>query len=1218
MAIKNIKKTLLFLIALVFLCKAKFVLALELQYPSILGFSLNDTSSFPDYAKYFFNFGVGVAGIISGAVIAFGGIYYLASFAKGKFTNEGKAWVKAGAYGLLIVVCSYLIAYTINPDLVFFKLGNLTDSSGQGFWGGAKNPGIKTTVYQEIPIGVLTENLLTRTMDCYAFNPAGNPVEGDEIKTDDNKKIKAPTFLDHDRIDCLAQLTDAIQKKSDVIAQLSDKIERLMNKCDCKKYGQCQDTCGGAKGCDDPQKQNCPGKCTGACVDGACKTPPKGPNDCCPKDSGVQNPKNKKVNLTVKELIEHGPIKVDGCVDTGSTGGAGGGTTSGGTINGANNGGFIDNGGGGADTNPTQYLYYNDKPGVLDWFVGKANALVLCQSTNSGKPGYCAPPSICNGVLCLPPDGGDMDIGGGSSCGKCAVSGQYMGLDEFRCPNPNDNKSPCSDISSYVEKEYKYKKKAIKVVDKEKWNKLNLIQQLTYLKEKLDYIKQKIEADKNQLDQAKTTLGSKQCYFAISYADLLKTYRQTNQNQNVIFIQKTFSDPETSKQIDDSKYCKGFNYANSSCMKKCNDFCPDTSEKAISAFQKCKKCDPNNRDCLKTQENCIEDKYLSRPCTQGPDTSQNFDQCVSSCQDDCFKICSNRFLGCSDEFKVCVKQCGNNSKCVGANASSCLFGSQGIQECASQSSGQSDIGTTKYCFDKAYLCKNGSDQYAGYADCINKNILEADKSSTTDKCPTDKYSASYFYNNPNCEKCPDPQDAPKPDSVCYNTSPSPSPSPNLSPNQTKTTQGEKDSCQSLCPEVAKCPASSTCPYCPCDKIDDTVKFSIPKKPPMPTPTPEPPPSCKNPTQCKPPAQDNGNGGNDFLLYNNATKPEILDWFISKAYAATSGNNNSPQVNITGPYEGQIPMQTGSNSSGGSSFGNGGGGSAGQQDATTIEEKILEYQIVGPQCNEYGYNDDPLTFYCQQDWINDPAREGQSEIPIGTERKCTKDGEVPVGQTVDDAEKWADQVIESINKERDDAQDILNKMMKAGKAKDTQPVQDYCKCSAKYESNKPVCKTDCNYQEWQDPVCDKEGNVVGQQKKCCCAFVPCQGNPCQQIMNYLDPIWNSFTKLKTNFVDTYITALKEPRSDILKMLSYSRKKTNDCSSIGNIYNSEERLFSCTRVEEDLMPDVVPAGTKQNPLAYYCYGQNMGNLSDQKLTNNWFCCQQYETPQVEINK
>ncbi|OGZ78420.1 MAG: hypothetical protein A2528_02155 [Candidatus Staskawiczbacteria bacterium RIFOXYD2_FULL_37_9] len=1213
---------------------------LELHYPTIniLGqiLSLNDTSNFPEYARYFFNIGIILAGLIAVGTVIFGGVYYLISFAKGSFKDEGKDQLKAGITGLLIVMCAYLIAFTINPDLVVFKLGKLTPSPLKDIAGNNIPPGVNFTSYQEIPIGTLTETLLTRTMNsCYAFDAAGNPVIGSQ-KTDDGKDF-APTYLNHDRADCLLQLADGAQKKGQVIAALSSEINKLMSECDCQKYGKCDDTCGGAeldengqsKGCDAysgvcPAPEGTTPTCSGACVPdgspykGACKTPiyKDAPKDCCPTG--------------VKDKIEHGPIKVSqecnsqltwytvyghmdklyvsagqklykgqsigevGEVGTNigphlhfavgfPTGGSniyqiaisfdisslvsapGGkiGSRDPGTIaqplppdatqdklnfikstlSSPLNNGFckwkevfgsilhsqgayyaqdwecnanktasdknstesatVFNMSGGNNIESTVFEILQGEGGVViehkvvdshdnnppktnnDLNIGGATT---CQSSDPSKPGYCSGAvGICIGNTCAPLGGGE---GGGSSssCNACNTpANNYAGLDEFRCPNNRLKFNQCSGIAGLVEKQTQLNGKTITVIDSKKWNQLNLAQQLTYFKEKMESIKNEIKKDANKLTEAKTTLG--RCYLAMPYVDLLKTYQKTDQKSKIILINKTFKDPLTNSVVSATKYCKGFNYGNSNCLKKCNDMCPDTSSEAIEDYAEC--TDP------KTQEACIEEAFYNRPCADADveNPPDNFGECIDLCQNDCSNICAKQYLPNSNEFKTCQEQCKNDSKCVLDNADTCLFGAEGFNNCATQITDQGNI---NHCISNAYLCKNGSDEYAGYPDCARP---------ASAKCADGQYSSSFLYksffdNYPGCEKCPYPLNS--------------------------LIEGGP-ACEKIYPETAKCPSSSYCPNCPCGKIDQNFRFCIPNE---------------------------------------------------------SDKNN-----------------------------------AGDEGSAIITQKVLAYEITSPQCNEYAFNDDPLTFYCEDSWWTDPNKEGNNPTPIGTERICEKSGEVPVGQTVDGAENWANNLIASAEKINKNIQKIFDNMQKAGKAKNTQPVQDYCKCNAKFENKNPICKTDCKFNQEDIPVYDGNGEPTGEtQTQCSCAFTSCQGNPCEQVINYLSDIWNSFRQFKINFIDFYTTMIQEPRSDIIKQLAYSRQQTNSCSLVNNAYNTKAKLFNCTWAEHQIISPISNSKTILNGVTYDgCYGgQNDGHLGKRfNLTDNWFCCQEYSKNPVQRN-
>jgi len=270
-------------------------------------------------------------------------------------------------------------------------------------------------------------------------------------------------------------------------------------------------------------------------------------------------------------------------------------------------------------------------------------------------------------------------------------------------------------------------------------------------------------------------------------------------------------------------------------------------------------------------------------------------------------------------------------------------------------------------------------------------------------------------------------------------------------------------------------------------------------------------------------------------------------------------------------------------------------------------------MVGPQCNEYSYNDDPLTFYCQENWLSDPNREGLSEEPIGTSRFCPQKDEIPVGQMVDNAESWAENIIKPDKLDKD-IKDLIEQMTKAGEAKDTSPIQDYCKCSAKLENGNPICKTDCQYNQWliNIPIVDKNGKVVGnrQQWQCSCTFLPCSGNPCKQVIDYLVDVWNTNKQLKSNFVDFYMAMLIEPRSDIIKQLTYSRKTTNSCSLTSSAYELQTRLLNCTRVKDEITPPFNTGNVLFDGKAINvgCYGQDLGFEVEKTLMDNWFCCEE----------
>lgn len=997
--------------------KINYSSALEVNYPSFLGLTVTQNSSLPEYAKYFFNLGMALAGALALLVIVFGGVHYLIAFAGGGFRDNGKEWIKSGVIGLLVLLSSYLIVYTINPDLVYFRLERLFPILSRIFPPNNPSPNQTPSVYyKEIPLGILSEKLVSRTMDCYDFDAEGNPIEGDEARTG-SETTELPTYLDLDRIECFLKLADAAQKKSKVIKDLSDKIIELMKQCSCQ--GKCDLTCdtcayNGACPAPDPKAE---GLCSGNCIEAGCQ----GKNDCCPE--GVKD----KIQGTNKKTID-----------------------------------------------------------IKD----------------------------CQGNI-----------------------KKYKGLEEFRTDLFN--------VSSLVESQIQIGEKTITVIDRAKWQKLKLIEQLKYLREKMAQIKSEVQFDLDQLKAAKTDMTN--CYDVKSSADFLKIKENTEKDKKIVEVQRAFADPATSKPIDPSKYCKGFNYYNSSCFKTCQNKCPDSSIEAASRYAACGTCKPDNLKCLEKQQACVEKKYDERPClfSSSKDDS-DFAGCIESCQKNCLDNCREKYINysskdndcppgqckgeggvCStsncdedyspekcdhyDQFKICQNQCNNNSKCILDNKDKCLIDGSGFQKCKDQNN--NDPSNLKTCIDNNYLCKYGSNEYAGYPDCLKY-------------ANPDNYSSSYIFENPYLLKCPDPYKiVDEEESQAY--------------------------CLEIFEQTAKCPPNSKCPECPCGFIDEEIVFS------------------NENTDCPP---------GECLDSDGKCSPENCD-------------NNCPPGYCLGPEGcslGNCYPEEINNSK----------GSQGEKEKITIPVK--KYVLTSAECSEFAYNKDPLTFYCRIGW--------EPEAPLsGKWSDCSKAEEIPVGQTVDDSIKWGDDIIEKLSPFDDTIGEMLDFIKKIGdKDKD-----EYCKCDSKYDSDnedktkagKPICQSDCQYNEVlipyppDLPVSSSDSANDDGYLKCFCSIVPCLGNPCQQMIDYLSKIAGLHEKIRQSFIDFYIYFILEERTEVLKELTYSRKEMNSCSQ-QVVKKGEEttKTINCTRAYGN------------NFINKRCYGILDGQIKNEGLTDNWFCCKE----------
>ena len=77
--------------------------------------------SIAKYIKAIYNYAIGIVGILAAVVLMFGGVIWLTAGGNQEKVKEAKAWIGASLSGLVLVLCSYMILNTINPDLVSFK-----------------------------------------------------------------------------------------------------------------------------------------------------------------------------------------------------------------------------------------------------------------------------------------------------------------------------------------------------------------------------------------------------------------------------------------------------------------------------------------------------------------------------------------------------------------------------------------------------------------------------------------------------------------------------------------------------------------------------------------------------------------------------------------------------------------------------------------------------------------------------------------------------------------------------------------------------------------------------------------------------------------------------------------------------------------------------------------------------------------------------------------
>jgi hypothetical protein len=292
--------------------------------------------------------------------------------------------------------------------------------------------------------------------------------------------------------------------------------------------------------------------------------------------------------------------------------------------------------------------------------------------------------------------------------------------------------------------------------------------------------------------------------------------------------------------------------------------------------------------------------------------------------------------------------------------------------------------------------------------------------------------------------------------------------------------------------------------------------------------------------------------------------------------------------------------------------------------------LSENRVCSGECDSSAYNDDPLTFYCQQSWWL--KNETKNTKPIGEERVCPKEKEIPIGRAIDNAEKWAQDFIDNIDKFAKNMQDTIDYIDYIGKEK------NYCECDSKCDSagKEPTCQAECAFEQTEAKTIttilgDGTEYPIDISPKCWCERQACEGNPCQKMINLLKgKLANDDCPIGTEYkgVEYYynqinggvktliISGTQVKRSDILKELSYSRKTANECSTVQNNYETQTRILSCTRVEDEIISPIKDKNNKtiieNKSLNSYCYGKALGEIlkTSEPLADNWFCCESRE--------
>jgi hypothetical protein len=95
---------------------------LQIKIPGLTDINPREgTSAIGEYIKAVYNYAIGIVGILSALVIMLGGVIWLTAGGNTNRIENAKSWITAALTGLVIALSSYLILYTINPDLINFQ-----------------------------------------------------------------------------------------------------------------------------------------------------------------------------------------------------------------------------------------------------------------------------------------------------------------------------------------------------------------------------------------------------------------------------------------------------------------------------------------------------------------------------------------------------------------------------------------------------------------------------------------------------------------------------------------------------------------------------------------------------------------------------------------------------------------------------------------------------------------------------------------------------------------------------------------------------------------------------------------------------------------------------------------------------------------------------------------------------------------------------------------
>jgi hypothetical protein len=147
---KYTKYLFFFAVALALLAVSHRAFALETTYPGIPGFAtIGPNSSLTDYLNYFFGVAIISAGLLGLISIVISGIRFLTSFGNPNTIGEAKERIFGSILGIILLLASFILLKTINPQLVNEQPVTLPIENGVYYIGNAPASSINN------PLGIM-------------------------------------------------------------------------------------------------------------------------------------------------------------------------------------------------------------------------------------------------------------------------------------------------------------------------------------------------------------------------------------------------------------------------------------------------------------------------------------------------------------------------------------------------------------------------------------------------------------------------------------------------------------------------------------------------------------------------------------------------------------------------------------------------------------------------------------------------------------------------------------------------------------------------------------------------------------------------------------------------------------------------------------------------------------------------------------------------------